>query len=366
MDDQPDGLLQILSQLLGGGGNPGMAPPSFAGAPVPSEAQAMPGSGEAMPAGGGLPPSAARFMPPPQARSPIGVPGTTVDPSGQGGLAEKLKAMLSGATSAGTDMPTNLPTLPGGQMIPTAAPARPPLQRPPAMMPPPRAAPPQSEPGKDAAAFFRRLFAGAAAVNPTSPKMSAFAQGGAGAMLTQQAEKERADKLKASQAGLEFNRTMAQRRDQRGENADKRADERLNISKTAGGKKPVWQLKKDAWLAANPGDETGALEYAAGHKKMQPEQVRAIARRLATQEQGQNASASDRKKIDERASEIEQQLMSGSQNTAPGASKLGGPALPEQPSLPESIAPPKPGAVMQGYKFSGGDPADPLSWEQAQ
>lgn len=91
--------------------------------------------------------------------------------------------------------------------LPARPPAGPP-QRPMTDMPPPMRSGPQAEPQNDLARAFRAFFAGAAGVNPTSPKFSAFSQGAAGAMKTQYDEKQKEDAAARQREKDTFDQTL--------------------------------------------------------------------------------------------------------------------------------------------------------------
>ena len=350
-----DYLSQILQSLLSGGGD--MGTPAALGGPVPSEDDAMPPG---------------RFARP-QIGAPPVVPGTTVDNSSD--LPARLQQMLSGATSPATDLPTNAAPLPGqgGAMIPTAAPARAPVPRrataPPVAMPAPAAAAPQ---GDDLASLLRAAFTGTATVRPGQGKLSAFATGGAGSMQNLQSEKERAEKLKASNEVQNFNRTLAMRRDARAENADQRGDLREQRQATSTGKTSVFQQKMEVGMRIFNNDEAKAAEWANGKRKASDEQITKWALDQAQTEIKDFTSPADRAKKDARVEELKR-IIKGAQGDQPGAqpSKLGGPdpstldgpGLPEQPALPGL---PKAGAIMQGYRFKGGDAGDKNAWEAVE
>lgn len=68
-----------------------------------------------------------------------------------------------------------------------------------------------------------------------------------------------------------------------------------------GGAQSVYEQKRTAWLALNPRDFAGALDYAAGHRGMTEEQKRFSALSLAQKELGAN---SDEDTLNNRAAEI--------------------------------------------------------------
>ncbi len=88
------------------------------------------------------------------------------------------------------DRPTSGPAVGPGARRPVASPMRPRSDD-----PPPMRQAPQAEAPNELARAFRAFFAGAAGVNPTSPKFSAFSQGAAGAMKTQYDERQKEEAL---------------------------------------------------------------------------------------------------------------------------------------------------------------------------
>lgn len=76
----------------------------------------------------------------------------------------------------------------------------------------------------------------------------------------------------------------------------------------AAGARGAAEWRYNAWLAAHPNDTAGALDYAAGRRRMSPEQVRASAVSMATRQLGIGA---DSEEVDERAKEIAESIMGG-------------------------------------------------------
>lgn len=96
------------------------------------------------------------------------------------------------------------------------------------------------------------------------------------------------------------------------------------------------EYKYNIWLQNHPGDTAGALDYAAGHRTMPPEQMRAAAMRQAQQELGTGA---DPKDVDSRAQQIYGTISGGFGNEpAPGQSPAPSPA-PATPGLAPKLSP---------------------------
>lgn len=331
---ETDWLNSLAQAVIGGGANPAAAP-MFAGAPIPPEEQVTPRPSFARPQ-----------IAPPQ------VPGTVVD---NGGLLARLQQALASGTIGG--MPTGTgPTVPPAPTPPAMRPVAPPAIG-------PASRPAQvSEAGGEWPAFFRRLFAGAASVNPTSPKVSAFAQGAAGAMLTQQAEKERAQKMEAQKARQAFDDKLKVRRDAREERRSSRDDEKeARLTRSAEYQDRLRIARADKIL-----DELKTS--ASGLKPNEIINAKRLIRDKAKELRDNGVSGDEmRRELDAYASELKSDLekRSLSSGKMPGKSgNLGGPALPEQPAVPE-VKIPKAGDVLKGYRFKGGDPADQNAWEPA-
>lgn len=80
--------------------------------------------------------------------------------------------------------------------------------------------------------------------------------------------------------------------------------------KAGGGSTSATQYKHDAWLAAHPGDEQGALDYAGGHRTMTSADANRSAYNIATQELRGMAipPANTSEWLDKRAKEISGKL----------------------------------------------------------
>ena len=96
-------------------------------------------------------------------------------------------------------------------------------------MPPPMRSGPQASPQNDLASAFRAFFAGAAGVNPTSPKFSAFSQGASGAMKTQYDERQKEALLARQTDKDELDRTLRLTKNDRDEAL---ADSMIDYRKT--------------------------------------------------------------------------------------------------------------------------------------
>jgi hypothetical protein len=85
-------------------------------------------------------------------------------------------------------------------------------------------------------------------------------------------------------AGLNAYRDVNSRIAQQNANANtKRAD---TTAANASGKGSLWQTKHDAWMAVHPDDTQGALDYAAGFKRMSDAELRKAAAQIANDLQG--------------------------------------------------------------------------------
>lgn len=71
---------------------------------------------------------------------------------------------------------------------------------------------------------------------------------------------------------------------------------------------PAAEWKYNIWLKNHPGDTAGAEDFAAGHRTMPPEQMRAAALRQAQQELGVGA---DKASVDSRAQELYGEISGG-------------------------------------------------------
>lgn len=155
------------------------------------------------PEGAALGASISKAMP-----APAQAPGTAVDSMPAPSSDPSRRAMFSQPSPAPSPAQAG-----GGSWQPTSAPAT-------------VVAPAQAGGIKpsDVQSFVRALMMGAAGVNPTAPKFSAFAQGAAGAMGQQYKESEAAAAREAQKAKLGFDQTLALRKDSREERGAARAD----------------------------------------------------------------------------------------------------------------------------------------------
>lgn len=127
------------------------------------------------------------------------------------------------------------------------------------------------------------------------------------------------------------------------------------------------QWKHDIWLQSHPGDEQGALDYAAGHKKMSGAESMRSAYAIANSENNASMQPQDAAWVDRRAAEIADKITGneggGGAMPAPGAPGKGGSPNPT-PSKNAGALPPKVGTVVSGYTFQGGNPNDPKAWKK--
>lgn len=258
--------------------------------------------------------------------------------AGAGGLLEKLgelgglKGMPPGMTP-----PAQSPQMPrlGGPPPPLAGPAGP-------------AAAPQ---GQDLARFFRALFTGAAGVDPTRPKLSAFAQGAGGAMQSRYGEDIKERTLKAAQDRQGFEDTLKIRRDQREESKDKRDDASrgpLNSLREMRSAKIVNDLLKAE------GKGLTNMEIIAAKRLIERE-----ASRLADPLRSDVPKEQIDKKLAEYARSVADDLKN-KRISVPGAAPAAGGSKPAQRS------PPSAGEIRsyQGkqYRFKGGEDVE-ANWE---
>lgn len=82
------------------------------------------------------------------------------------------------------------------------------------------------------------------------------------------------------------------------------ADARTAGGKNGTGRKSVYEQKREAWLAANPGDEKGALEYASGRRKLAPAEEERIASGIAKNEASQSMTPLGPDAVRKRTQEI--------------------------------------------------------------
>ena len=250
----------------------------------------------------------------------------------------------------------------GTRLVPPAPPA---AQQPPALSPE----------AADMQRAIRAFFTGAAGVNPSSPKFSAFAQGAGGAMQSRYKEGQAEEKQRQDQANKRFDRDLKIAKDDREERASKRAD-RAEVR--AEGKD-----KRDAQSAEvlNTARTTRVMKMLDPNldvkdriaiERLVRDYGRDMARRDPTLDDATAIQRMEayRKEVEGRVRDKKQVPASGG-GAAPAAPKPPGttpsaPAAPPKPQSAPAPAAPKPGQSMGGYTFKGGDPSDPANWEQAQ
>lgn len=110
----------------------------------------------------------------------------------------------------------------------------------------------------------------------------------------------------------------------------------------------VAQWKYNAWLGVHPGDKAGALDFIAGHKKLDPADIHKFALGQAQRELGQGADPSD---IDARAQQIEGSFKGVGTAPAAGAHAPAPAAGGHQPPPPAGI-PPRPQGVPGSASYS--------------
>lgn len=154
---------------------------------------------------------------PPSAPPPSERPWATATPDSNEGYAKQFGFVSGGANDPGQRVQPTVERQPA--MQPTASPGPRPSVGPPraSMGPGPVAPQGQGEQGNEMARIFRNLFQGAAAVDPTSPKVSAIMQGAAGSATSRYKELEAENARKQQLARQGFEDTLKVRKDQREE-----------------------------------------------------------------------------------------------------------------------------------------------------
>lgn len=271
------------------------------------------------------------------ALTPLGAPAerpwATTTPDTDEGYAKRI-----GFVPDANNDPGRVPS----QMVPSASQRAPFLRRyvdlPPSPGPygPARQASPtpQSEPGNEMARIFRNLFQGAAAVDPTAPKLSAFAQGAAGAAGSRYKEIE-AEKVRQQQAARQnFEDALKVRADTRAESKERRE------GVTAGARKNYYEAR--AAKITNPALDT---KDKIAIERLVRDHGRDLQRQGKLDTEILPAMEAYRKQLE---------------------ADIAGKKRAVEPASPaKAPAPPKAGDIMGGYRFKGGDPADKKNWEKA-
>lgn len=289
------------------------------------------------------PETAVASAPPPPTRRPglPNVPGIVVDnapPAAGDDLVSELQRIFTAVPTATGMNPMRAFDAVGG---PAQGTPQPPLSQPAsdiqtAAIGPfeTTVTPAQSGPtitGQDVARFFRSLAQGAAMADPTAPPVTAFAQGMAGSMVGRRKEEqeEEAARLKGEERELERQFKTAEQR--RAEAKEAREARRAEIENT----KTVTEIMRNIGGDLTP-DMRLRVEQAVNNY------ARAInPNGILTEEE-----------LRPRLETYRDQLV----RDLTGRTQAAAPAGPRQP--------PKPGDVINGYRFKGGNPSDRNNWER--
>lgn len=115
--------------------------------------------------------------------------------------------------------------------------------------------------------------------------------------------------------------------------------QRFGVRTATGGapRQTVYEQKKQGWLAAYPGDEKGALEYAAGRRKLGPAEEERIASTIAKNEAGQSMTPIGPEALRQRTQEILAEWRKPVAAPAPApAAAAPAPAVPAPAATPAS------------------------------
>lgn len=132
-------------------------------------------------------------------------------------------------------------------------------------------------------------------------------------------------------------------------------------SRTGGaGSGGAWELRRNAWLAINPNDQHGALEYAAGRRAIPPAQMRATALNVAGREATALGLSGPRytEHVDRRARELEAFLASPQAGAHPPAATPPPAAQPAAGGAPGANAPPPDRRGLLGRILNSPQPPD--------
>ncbi len=205
--------------------------------------------------------------------------------------------------------------------------------------------------GQDVARFIRSVAMGAARVDPRSPAASAIAQGAAGSLSNSYGERQREeqiadarnrvlrqDELRAEREGRLLDKQVAD--GQRAERREARADALADTTKRL----REQQLKRLT-------DPTLDNKDGIAIERLVRDRARDLRREIDAARMTEQAAQAELKLYRE---EMEKKF---GQRQARGAA----PAAPQ----PYTVDQYKPGQVIGGYRFKGGDPTDPNNYEKA-
>ncbi len=344
------GLIDILQELFANaGGTPTSAAANAAARPEPNLNRMTFGAGQVDPGlmdnqpgplnAGGVTRGTVEA---PEFRVPQGM---SVDTRGALPVSDALKLQLEKAIAPGDGAPA------GGLV---RAPSSMPLGGPP---PPPSQGNPQSSQGaitgEDVARFIRSVAMGAARVDPRAPIGSAIAQGAAGSLSNSYGERQREgqltdardrarrqDELRAEREGRLLDKQIAD-----GERADRRESRRDALADTTKRLREQ-QLNRltDPSLTNNNRIEIDKMRNEVKDFQKTPQEAKA--------------------EMDAYLADIEKRYgprdrPRSSRQAAPAAESGGA-------NQPYTIDQYKPGQVIGGYRFKGGNPSDPNNYEKAQ
>ena len=338
------GLIDILQELFANaGGTPTSAAANAAARPEPNLNRMTFGAGMMDNQPGPLNTSGAArgTVEAPEFRVPQGM---SVDARGPLPVSDALKLELEKAIAPGDGAPA------GGLV---RAPSSMPLGGPP---PPPSQGKPQSSQGaitgQDVARFIRSVAMGAARVDPRAPIGSAIAQGAAGSLSNSYGERQREgqiadardrarrqDELRAEREGRLLDKQIAD-----GQRADRREDSRAALMDTTKRLREQ-QLNKLTDPSLKVGEKVDI-------ERLIRDRGRDLRREV------------DASRMTEQAAQAELKLYRDEMEKTFGPRQR--PKAGSDAAQPYTIDQYKPGQVIGGYRFKGGNPSDPNNYEKAQ